>query len=51
MYVFLNSLKSEFRDWCGLLSIEEIMSNIDLIESITMTEKVMASIEKHFGGN
>jgi len=50
MYDVFKVLKEEFRQWYGLLSIEEIMSNTKLIESISMTEKVMGSVEKRFGG-
>ena len=41
-------LKNEFREWYGLLSVEEIMKNKDLIRAIEQTEKVMTSLEINY---
>lgn len=46
MYRFLKMLKDEFRVWYGTVSIEEIMTNADLISGIEQTEKVISSIEQ-----
>lgn len=34
----MNALKTAFRDWCGLLSVEEIISNPSLSEVIARIE-------------
>ena len=41
----IQALKNEFREWYGLLSIEEIISNPDLIQSIKRLESLFNSID------
>lgn len=36
-------LKEEFYEWCGLLSIDEIVSNTNLIRSIERLERMLIS--------
>ena len=36
----IKKLKEEFREWCGQLSIEEIISNPPLIEAIKRIESL-----------
>ena len=43
-------LKDEFREWYGMVSIEEIMSNVELIKAIESTEKVFTSLDHYFSG-
>lgn len=40
----LKELKREFREWCGLLSLEEILSNPDLIQVIKQLESAFAFV-------
>lgn len=43
----LNELKDEFRQWCGMLSIDEIVSNKNLIIKIERFERmILTAIEK-----
>ncbi|MGK5086976.1 hypothetical protein WDW86_05415 [Bdellovibrionota bacterium FG-2] len=37
----LNQLKLEFFEWCGLLSIDEIVSNANLIRVIERLERML----------
>ena len=37
----IKRLKEEFREWCGLLSVEEIISNPSLIEAIKRIESLL----------
>lgn len=37
----LTELKDEFHSWCGLLSIEEIISNTELIRVIERLERML----------
>jgi hypothetical protein len=34
-------LKRAFREWCGLLSIDEIISNVALAEAIAQVEQLL----------
>ena len=36
-----NELKEKFREICGLLSMEEILSNVELMERIIRIEAVL----------
>lgn len=37
----LTGVKQEFYEWCGLLSIDEIASNIPLLNSIERLERML----------
>ena len=37
----LTGLKHEFYEWCGLLSVEEIVSNTNLIQVIKRLERML----------
>lgn len=37
----LTDLKNEFYSWCGLLSIDEIVSNMQLIRAIERLERML----------
>ena len=37
----LKDLKQEFYEWCGLLSIDEIVSNTNLIRVIERLERML----------
>lgn len=37
----LTNVKQEFYEWCGLLSIDEIASNIPLLKSIERLERML----------
>lgn len=37
----LSNVKQEFYEWCGLLSIDEIASNIPLLKSIERLERML----------
>lgn len=37
----MNDLKHAFREWCGLLSIDEIISNGALTEAIAKVEQLL----------
>lgn len=39
MYFLLIELKTEFRRWYSMLSVEEIMTNSDLIRAVEKVEK------------
>jgi len=39
----LRELKEDFRQWCGLLSIKEIMSNPKLMQSIKRLERMLSA--------
>lgn len=38
-------LKKDFRELCGLLSIEEIMSNTELVNGIKRIEELLSNID------
>ena len=40
----LKSLKNEFYEWCGLLSIEEILSNSNLIKTIERLQRLLVEV-------
>lgn len=48
MKKIVENLKTDFREWYGLLSIEEIMRNQKLIHAIENTERVIKSLEVNF---
>ena len=37
----LRELKEDFRQWCGLLSTKEIMSNPELIQAIKRLDRML----------
>ncbi len=37
-------LKKEFREWCGMLSLEEIMSNSILVQKIREIEGLFSDL-------
>jgi hypothetical protein len=39
-------LKYAFRDLCGVFSIEELVTNQDLIEAITQLEKAFSALSR-----
>lgn len=41
-------LKDEFRQWYGILSVEEIITNQPLISSIEQIEKLISKIEENY---
>lgn len=41
----VQNLKKDFRDLCGLLSVEEIMSNGPLIRVIERLERMLLAVE------
>ena len=41
----VKELKNEFHEWCGLLSIEEIMSNPVLIRIMERVERLILAAE------
>lgn len=43
-YQFIRRLKEEFYDWCGLLSIDEVVSNTLLIGSIERLERQLITV-------
>jgi hypothetical protein len=42
---YLKKLRDEFREWCGLLSIEEIMANGPLIAKIERIEHLFKAVD------
>ncbi len=40
----LTQLKIEFYEWCGLLSIDEVMSNSSLMEAIEQVERTLLGL-------
>jgi hypothetical protein len=41
VFVLITELKNELREWCGMLSVEEIMSNPDLIQCFERFERAL----------
>jgi len=42
---FLKQLKKEFYDWCWLLSVDEIASNLKLLRTIERVERILLQLE------
>lgn len=44
VFILITELKNELRMWCGMLSIEEIMSNSDLVQRFGRFEKLLQKL-------